>query len=82
MADIPDGQVPRDEAFWRTYHAVNTEMEQRLIRYRCSRDGHPILLVTSDWSGCETCRMPIDEVMIEIGAVRQGDNWVLEVPRA
>lgn len=81
MADVPEGQVPRNEAFWRTYHAVNAEMEERLVKYRCSRDGHSLLL-TADWSGCENCRMPMDEVMREYGAARSADGWVLECPPA
>jgi hypothetical protein len=79
MTNVPDGQVPRDGAFWATYDAVNREQEQAWAEIRCQEFGHE--LVTSiDWSGCQRCRKPLDEALADSGFVLEGNRWVKRFP--
>lgn len=77
MAGVPEGQIPRDGAFWRTYHAVEAEHAQALARMKCSDEGHALTLSGSEgWSGCDRCGASADTALRDMGFVSEGDHWV------
>lgn len=80
MTDVPEGQVPRDEAFWRTYHAVNKEQAEALSRYRQRSCRHETLEVNSDGGHCVDCGLPLDDAMRNLGARMEDGAWVLYSP--
>lgn len=43
MSEVPEGQVPRDAAFWRTHHAVLAEQARAFAAIECDRDGHELV---------------------------------------
>lgn len=79
MADVPDGEVPRDAAFLRTVGAIAREDLSASARLTCAEGGH-LLLLSSDWSGCERCGATDKEILPAMGYVRSGDSWVLRAP--
>lgn len=42
MTEVPEGQVPRNAAFWATYHAVQAEFADLRQKIECERNGHEI----------------------------------------
>lgn len=59
---VPEGQVPRDAAFWRTHHAVLAEMAEAFQKLKCEREGHVIVWgVLGEEPRCE-CGLTAEEV--------------------
>lgn len=40
MTAVPEGQLPRDAAFWRTHNAVLAEQARAFAVIECERKGH------------------------------------------
>lgn len=78
-AEVPEGQVHRDEKFWNTFHAVLAEQEEAYARRKCQAAGHPELTYRTDGvPECQRCGMSGDELLLSAGFVKQGDVWVNE----
>lgn len=77
MIEIPEGQISRDEAFWRTFDAVQAERHHAWEVLRCEREGHTFSLSENR---CVDCSMPYDEALQHMGAVARGNQWVFEAP--
>lgn len=59
---VPEGQLPRDAAFWRTHHAVLAEQAAAFAAIECDRNGHELEWgVTGDEPRCR-CGMTALEV--------------------
>lgn len=82
MTDVPEGQVPRDAAFWRTFHAVQREEYHASVRAQCAREGHDLVLWggTGARDGCQRCLMSREETLRDMGFVLEGDRWVSRPP--
>ena len=75
MTEVPEGQIPRDDAFWQTYNAVNTEHAQAMARFQCSEEGHELVMGgLENW--CQRCHTPLADALREMGFIEEGDRWV------
>lgn len=75
---VPEDQVPRDEKFWNTYHAVQEERAVVFARLRCDDKGH-VIVTTSRKSvpaKCKNCDLTGDELFIDAGYRKVGSKWV------
>jgi hypothetical protein len=77
MMEVPEGQIPRDDAFWRTYDAVSTEYAQAMALLQCSEEARD--LVMGGWeqaNGCQRCHTPLADALRERGFIEESDRWV------